>query len=206
MMIMETSSRRPPLEPVLPLINVVFLLLIFFMLAGQLAKRPTVAVEAPMSQTANGEEARNKLLLVMQNDGQWFAEDSAEPLSDEALLALLGDKPEEAEVRLLADAGIIRNKLKIRAAINNAARFLEVQSEFGQFSNYIWAFVENAPTRPPPTRHEDYPATSPASDALSQDLKKRGLQFVGSPTVYAHMQDALPVTDHRHDYYLRPSP
>ena len=58
MMIMETSSRRPPLEPVLPLINVVFLLLIFFMLAGQLAKRPTVTVEAPMSQTANGEIGR----------------------------------------------------------------------------------------------------------------------------------------------------
>ena len=98
MMIMETSSRRPPLEPVLPLINVVFLLLIFFMLAGQLAKRPTVAVEAPMSQTANGEEARDKLLLVMQNDGQWFAE----------------DKPEEAEVRLLADAGVTMQALRGR--------------------------------------------------------------------------------------------
>ena len=114
MMIMETSSRRPPLEPVLPLINVVFLLLIFFMLAGQLAKRPTVAVEAPMSQTANGEEARDKLLLVMQNDGQWFAEDSAEPLSEEALLALLGNHPEEAEVRLLADAGITMKALRER--------------------------------------------------------------------------------------------
>ncbi|MGK0393373.1 biopolymer transporter ExbD [Alcanivorax sp.] len=114
MMIMETSSRRPPLEPVLPLINVVFLLLIFFMLAGQLAKRPTVTVEAPMSQTANGEEARDKLLLVMQNDGQWFAEDSAEPLSDAALQARLGDKPEDAEVRLLADAGVTMQALRKR--------------------------------------------------------------------------------------------
>jgi len=67
-----------------------------------------------MSQTANGEEARNKLLLVMQNDGQWFAEDSAEPLSDEALLTLLGDKPEEAEVRLLADAGVTMQALRGR--------------------------------------------------------------------------------------------
>ena len=110
---------------------------------------------------------------------------------------------DEDEARLLADAGIIRNKLKIRAAINNAARFLEVQSEFGQFSNYIWAFVENAPTRPPPKRHEDYRATSPESDALSKDLKKRGFKFVGSTIVYAHMQAAGLVNDHSADCFRR---
>ena len=92
MMIMETSSRRPPLEPVLPLINVVFLLLIFFMLAGQLAKSPTVSVDTPLSQSANGPEARDKLLLVLQKDGQWFAEDN-----DTRLVARHGFLVEQAE-------------------------------------------------------------------------------------------------------------
>jgi len=117
--------------------------------------------------------------------------------------AVVANFDDEDEARLLADAGIIRNKLKIRAAINNAARFLEVQSEFGQFSNYIWAFVENAPTRPPPKRHEDYRATSPESDALSKDLKKRGFKFVGSTIVYAHMQAAGLVNDHSADCFRR---
>ena len=93
MMIMEDNSRRPPLEPVLPLINVVFLLLIFFMLAGQLAKRPTVAVDTPVSQVANGQEAREKLLLVLKPDGQWFAEDSDIPLTGETLATLIQDLP-----------------------------------------------------------------------------------------------------------------
>lgn len=106
MMIMESTTRRPPLEPVLPLINVVFLLLIFFMLAGQLAKRPAVEVDTPVSETAQGEEAREKLLLVLQADGQWFANDQDTPLSAEALKALLAAQPEKAPVRLQADAGI----------------------------------------------------------------------------------------------------
>lgn len=115
MMIMETSTRRPPLEPVLPLINVVFLLLIFFMLAGQLAKRPPVSVDAPTSLSANGQEARDKLLLVLKPDGQWFAEDSDEALTEDALTALVADLPEEgAEVRLLADAGITMTALRDR--------------------------------------------------------------------------------------------
>ncbi|WP_348680098.1 ExbD/TolR family protein [Alcanivorax profundi] len=114
MMIMETSSRRPPLEPVLPLINVVFLLLIFFMLAGQLAKRPTVSVETPVSQSANGQEARDKLMLILKPDGQWFAENADEPLDHTALVALLGDNPEESEVRLMADVGITMAALRER--------------------------------------------------------------------------------------------
>lgn len=125
MMIMENDSRRPPLEPVLPLINVVFLLLIFFMLAGQLAKRPIVAVDTPVSQVANGKEAREKLLLVLKQDGQWFTEDSDTPLTDDALAALINGLPsvaneatgkivKDAEVRLLADASITMASLRQR--------------------------------------------------------------------------------------------
>ncbi|MED5388152.1 MAG: biopolymer transporter ExbD [Pseudomonadota bacterium] len=117
MMIMETSSRRPPLEPVLPLINVVFLLLIFFMLAGQLAKRPSVSVDTPLSQSANGPEAREKLLLVLQKDGQWFVEDSDTPLSDKTLqerLDAYATAEEDIEVRLLADAAISMTTLRER--------------------------------------------------------------------------------------------
>ena len=128
MMIMENNSRRPPLEPVLPLINVVFLLLIFFMLAGQLAKRPVVAVDTPVSQVANGQEAREKLLLVLKPDGQWFAEDSGTVLTDETLAALIDDLPttideasgnaaKDAEVRLLADAGISMASLRERLEV-----------------------------------------------------------------------------------------
>ena len=114
MMIMETSSRRPPLEPVLPLINVVFLLLIFFMLAGQLAKSPTVSVDTPLSQSANGPEARDKLLLVLQQDGQWFAEDNDTALTNATLQEYLGERPKGAEVRLLADAGVTMTTLRER--------------------------------------------------------------------------------------------
>lgn len=128
MMIMENSSRRPPLEPVLPLINVVFLLLIFFMLAGQLAKRPVVAVETPVSQVANGKEAREKLLLVLKSDGQWFTEDGKSPLNEAALAELINGLPtvadedtgtlmKDAEVRLLADASISMASLRQRLEI-----------------------------------------------------------------------------------------
>lgn len=131
MMLMETPSRRPPLEPVLPLINVVFLLLIFFMLAGQLAKRPSVAVETPVSEVANGKEAREKLLLVLKADGQWFADDQDSPLTDDTLANLIRTLPsvadektgamvKDAEVRLLADASITMASLRQRLELLQA--------------------------------------------------------------------------------------
>lgn len=107
------------------------------------------------------------------------------------------------EARLLADAGIIRNKLKVRAAINNAARFLEVQAEFGSFDRYIWRFVDGVPALPPPKTLQDFRATSPESDALSKDLKHRGFKFVGSTIIYAHMQAAGLVNDHSADCFRR---
>ncbi len=98
--------------------------------------------------------------------------------------------------RLCNDAGIVRNRLKIEAAINNARRFLELQEEFGSFCNYIWRFVGGEPRQNRWRRQDQVPATSAESDALARDLKQRGFKFVGSTTVYAHMQAAGMVNDH----------
>jgi DNA-3-methyladenine glycosylase I len=98
--------------------------------------------------------------------------------------------------RLLADPGIIRNKLKIAAAINNAQKFLEVQTEFGSFDAYIWQFVGGKPVKHRFKTLADIPATTKESDALSKDLKQRGFKFVGSTIVYAHMQATGMVNDH----------
>lgn len=98
--------------------------------------------------------------------------------------------------RLLADAGIIRNRLKLQAAVNNARRFLEVQNEFGTFDHYIWGFVGGKPIRNRLRSFRDMPARTPLSDRISQDLKSRGFKFVGSTVVYAHMQATGMVNDH----------
>ena len=98
--------------------------------------------------------------------------------------------------RLLADPGIIRNRLKIQGAINNAQRFLEVQKAFGSFDAYSWQFVGGKPIRHRFKSLSELPATSPESDALSKDLKQRGFKFVGSTIMYAHMQATGMVNDH----------
>jgi DNA-3-methyladenine glycosylase I len=98
--------------------------------------------------------------------------------------------------RLLADAGIVRNRLKIDAAVTNARAFLEIQKEFGTFDLYIWRFVGGAPIVNRRTTMKDVPATSPESDAMSKDLKKRGFRFVGSTICYAFMQATGMVNDH----------
>jgi DNA-3-methyladenine glycosylase I len=97
---------------------------------------------------------------------------------------------------LLHNSGIIRNEQKILAAINNARRFLEVQEEFGTFDSYIWRFVDGKPRVHKIRTLKDYPATSAESDALSNDLKKRGFKFVGSTICYAHMQATGLINDH----------
>ncbi|MGP9799832.1 DNA-3-methyladenine glycosylase I [Rheinheimera sp. NSM] len=109
------------------------------------------------------------------------------------------DEAKAAE--LLQNPGIIRNRLKVAAAINNAARFLEVQAEFGSFSNYQWQFVGGKPQQNHIASPSDYRATSPESDAMSKDLKKRGFKFVGSTIIYAHMQACGMVNDHHVDCF-----
>jgi DNA-3-methyladenine glycosylase I len=98
--------------------------------------------------------------------------------------------------KLLQDPGIVRNRLKVQSAVTNAKAFLAVQKEFGSFSKYIWDFIGGKSLQNRFSKDSDIPATSPESDALSKDLKKRGFKFVGSTIVYAHMQATGLVNDH----------
>ncbi len=98
--------------------------------------------------------------------------------------------------RILQDPGIVRNRQKVNAAVINAKEFLKVQEEFGSFSDYIWRFVDGEPIQNKWRKDSEIPATSPESDALSKDLKRRGFKFVGSTIMYAHMQATGLVNDH----------
>jgi len=98
--------------------------------------------------------------------------------------------------RLVEDPSIIRNRQKIASTVTNARSFLEVQSEFGSFDNYVWGFVDGRPIVNEWKQQSDVPATSVVSDALSKDLKKRGFKFVGSTIMYAFMQAVGMVNDH----------
>jgi len=98
--------------------------------------------------------------------------------------------------KLIADPGIIRNRAKIHAAVNNARQFLKVREQFGSFHSYIWRFVDGRPIVNTIRGPKDYAATSRESDALSKDLKERGFEFVGSTICYAHMQATGMVNDH----------
>ncbi len=104
--------------------------------------------------------------------------------------------PESYVEELLQDKGIVRNALKIRAAINNARRFQEVQAEFGTFNAYIWGFVGGKPIQNKISSGDPYPATSTESDRLAKDMKKRGFKFLGSTILYAHLQATGLVNDH----------
>ncbi|MCL2768022.1 MAG: DNA-3-methyladenine glycosylase I [Synergistaceae bacterium] len=97
---------------------------------------------------------------------------------------------------LMQDAGIVRNQLKIRAIINNANRALEVQKEFGSFDAYLWSFTKGEVIKNHWQTINEIPATSPLSDAISKDLKKRGFRFVGSTIIYAFLQAVGVVNDH----------
>ncbi len=98
--------------------------------------------------------------------------------------------------KILTDPGVIRNRLKINAAINNAKLFLQVQKEFGSFDKYIWRFVKEKPIVNRWKTTANIPPTSMESDALSKDLRKRGFKFVGSTVMYAHMQACGLINDH----------
>jgi DNA-3-methyladenine glycosylase I len=114
---------------------------------------------------------------------------------------IVAEFPESYVEELLQDSSIIRNGAKIRSAINNAQRFMEVQQEFGSFSKYIWSFVGGKPIQNALKAGDAYPATSPESDALAKDLKKRGFKFLGSTVMYAHMQATGLINDHLVDCF-----
>jgi DNA-3-methyladenine glycosylase I len=103
--------------------------------------------------------------------------------------------------KILLDPGIVRNRLKVYAAVNNAKQFLKIQKEFGSFDRYIWQFVGGTPIVNKRKSLKEVPATTPESDALSKDLIKRGFKFVGSTVIYAHMQACGLVNDHVEDCF-----
>jgi DNA-3-methyladenine glycosylase I len=104
--------------------------------------------------------------------------------------------------KLLQDESIIRNKLKVNSAVNNAKQFLKVQQEFGSFDNYLWGFVNGKPIKNKFKKLSDLPASTEISEKLSQDLKKRGFNFVGPTICYALMQAIGMVNDHTSDCFL----
>lgn len=108
-------------------------------------------------------------------------------------IALYSDTKIQA---LLQNEGIIRNRLKVNSAKTNAQAFMNIQNEFGSFSNYIWGFLNDKPIKNKVVNYKEAPATTPLSDKISKDLKKRGFKFVGSTIVYAFMQATGMVNDH----------
>jgi DNA-3-methyladenine glycosylase I len=103
---------------------------------------------------------------------------------------------EEKKAKLLADPGIVRNRLKIEASINNARCFLEIQKEFGSFSSYIWGFTQGKPVAGKWKTITEIPARTELSDTVSADMKKRGFRFLGSIIIYSHLQATGIVNDH----------
>ena len=124
---------------------------------------------------------------------------------DPAIVATYNQKKRDS---LMGDAGIVRNRLKIESAIDNAKSFLNVQQEFGSFDEYIWAFVDGQPIQNSWLSMKDVPASTPVSDTISKDLKRRGFRFVGTTICYAFMQAVGMVNDHLTDCHrhtaLRP--
>ena len=129
------------------------------------------------------------LTILRKRDGYRAAFDNFDP----AKIAQYGEKE---IARLLDDVGIVRNKLKVRSAVKNAQAFLDIQKEYGSFDAYSWAFVDGTPVINQFRTMSDIPASTPASEALSKDLKSRGFNFVGPTIIYAHMQASGMVNDH----------
>jgi len=127
--------------------------------------------------------------ILKKREGYRAAFDGFDP-------AIVARYDERKTAELLADAGIVRNRLKVASAVSNAQAFLSVQEEHGSFSNYIWAFVEGAPIQNEWRTLAEIPAKTPLAETISKDLKKRGFRFVGPTIVYAHMQATGMVNDH----------
>jgi DNA-3-methyladenine glycosylase I len=183
-----------------------------------MARKSTAVLRCPWSQSGND-------LYVRYHDAEWgvpvwddqtqfeflILEGAQAGLSWSTILnkregyraAFAGFDPEriarfgKREVaRLMKDPGIVRNRLKVESAISNARAYLKFQEEEGGFACYLWTFVGGKPIQNRFTEQKQVPATSPESDAISKDLKKRGFRFVGSTIIYAHMQATGMVNDH----------
>jgi len=110
--------------------------------------------------------------------------------------ALIANFREKEVGQLIENPGLIRNQRKIRASINNARRFIEIQEEFGSFCNYLWGFIDHKPIVNSWKKLEEVPSQTPLSEEISNDMRKRGFQFVGPTIIYAHLQATGLVNDH----------
>jgi len=142
-----------------------------------------------------------KLCLdLMQAGLMWrtilYKQDNFYRAFDEFHIETVADYDEAKYEELMQDAGIVRNRLKIRAIINNAARVMEVQKEFGSFDAYLWGFTNGETIKNRWQTIDEVPASTPLSDAISKDLKKRGFRFVGTTIIYAFLQAVGIVNDH----------
>lgn len=138
----------------------------------------------------------NWLTILKRRDGYRRIFHNFDPLK----VAAMGDEEISAA---LQDKGIIRNKLKVNSAVKNAKIFLDIQKEFGSFDKYIWGFVNGATIVNGWKSRGDLPATSEVSDRLSADLKARGMSFVGSTIMYAHLQACGLINDHTADCFRK---
>jgi DNA-3-methyladenine glycosylase I len=127
--------------------------------------------------------------ILKKREGYRAAFDGFDP-------AIVARYDERKTAKLLADPGIVRNRLKVASAVSNAQAFLAVQEEYGSFSNYIWAFVDGTPIQNEWRTLAEIPAKTPLAETISKDLKKRGFRFVGPTIIYAHMQATGMVNDH----------
>ena len=127
--------------------------------------------------------------ILKKREGYRAAFDGFDP-------AIVARYDERKTSELLADPGIVRNRLKVASAVSNAQAFLAVQEDRGSFSNYIWGFVDGAPIQNEWRALAEIPAKTPLAETISKDLKKRGFRFVGPTIVYAHMQATGMVNDH----------
>jgi DNA-3-methyladenine glycosylase I len=132
--------------------------------------------------------------ILKKRQNYWAAFDGFDP-------AIVASYDERKVAELLSNPGIVRNRLKIAAAIQNAQAFLRIQEEFGSFDAYVWRFVGGSPRKNEWKSLREIPASTPESDALSKDLARRGFKFVGSTICYAFMQAVGMVNDHTVDCF-----
>jgi DNA-3-methyladenine glycosylase I len=145
------------------------------------------------------------ILETMQAGLSWIIilrkrENYREALDGFDMVKIADYNPKKIET-LMQNPGIIRHRLKIDAIVNNAQAFLQIQQEYGGFSNFLWSYVDDKPIVNAITNYKEAPATTPISDQLAKDLKKKGFKFVGSTTIYAFMQAVGMVNDHEISCY-----
>lgn len=138
------------------------------------------------------------ITILKKRENYRLAYDGFDPLK-------VANYDEEKIDELLDNAGIIRNRRKIEASINNAKRFIEIQEEYGSFDQYIWSFVDHEPIINQWAKHDDVPVSTPLSDRITKEMKKKGFKFIGTTIMYSYLQAVGIVNDHTLDCFMRES-